>query len=234
MSVYVITLISSCSLSQRMVALTLQNYYAGIRRPGLKVTQSSRVCSAHFATGKTIPYVQSPSLVKEKPRQRRQLVKHPLPERSVASKHKKTPGQACCRIPSLVTLTQNYLQQQLSHNAHLATISGINDQLAAINLSQGDTITCLRYELDKAGAELIEVENDKATTIANHTKQTHNFLQTNKVLAFDINRLTQMLDKLSMEKIIAEIKASVYEKCKYRLCAEDFTDIDSDIQWPIS
>ena len=31
--------------------VALQNYYAGIRRPGLNVTQSLRVCSAHFATG---------------------------------------------------------------------------------------------------------------------------------------------------------------------------------------
>lgn len=127
----VITLISSCSLSQRMVALTLQNYYAGIRRPGLKVTQSSRVCSAHFATGKTIPYVQSPSLVKEKPRQRRQLVKHPLPERSVASKHKKTPGQACCRIR---------IEQRAWHDTRGFLGRGQNSRLGMI--SHADKFGC--------------------------------------------------------------------------------------------
>ena len=38
---------------------------AGTRRPGLKVIQSSRVCSAHISKASAIPYVQSPSLIKE-------------------------------------------------------------------------------------------------------------------------------------------------------------------------
>ena len=101
----------------------------------MKVTSSTRVCSAHFAPGCTIPYVKSPSLIRPEKTARRIIVRQ--------TPHEESPSRTT--VPSLKELCQLQLQDQIGklhqlEQEHVSTKREFCNQIDNFNRLQNRQI----------------------------------------------------------------------------------------------
>ena len=193
------------------------NIILGIKRPSLKVTNSTRVCSAHFSLGSTIPYVKSPSLVKKNTVERRPLVRHLLTDKR--------------KVPSLKKLAMKYISVQLSKVAEL------QHKCETMQVDHSNQVSVL---MDKQ-SQLSGTVSDLHSSLNQALQATNTLQQYNSELLARCSRhedvekqlgeLKQQVLKLKVENESLQTQVSQFEKVQYRLRAENFKGRDKEIQF---
>ena len=192
----------------------------GIKRPGLKVTNSTRVCSAHFAPGCFIPYVRSPSLVKPAAKERRPLIRYRY------------------TAPSLASLAKIAIEREFRENDELesecTTLKTSNSQLLCTTSTLNTTICRLESQLSESSANMQQLQarvRMAEMTITELTKMIDEFDAMRKRHEGEVEELMKGVSKLTMEHECLRSEVKSYERCKFRLRVENFSNDDSGIHY---
>ena len=173
----------------------------------MKVTESTRICSAHFAPGCTVPNVRSPSLTKQEQPARRVLIRNSV----------KTRSKRCTPVLSLSELCKKYVNTTIAKSEHL---EHANDAMKEELTLQGSTCSELKATLSHASQQVATLQAQ------------HEFLQAqHRASADKIESLQNQLSKLSLENESLQKKVHMYEEKRYRLRAEDLKNRDKDVQF---
>ena len=106
----------------------------------MKVTNSTRICSAHFPKGSSIPHVRSLWSTNRVVKERHLLIRHTSD---------KNPEHVCA-VPSLVTLAKDFIQHQLSHNVMFEVQLAELQQQSTALLARESELTAATSEVQKA------------------------------------------------------------------------------------
>ena len=171
----------------------------------MKVTNSTRVCSAHFPLGSRIPYVKSPSLV-TKNIKRRPLVRHLLKDKQkVPSLKKLAMKNISTQLSRVAELEQKYETMQADHRNQMSVIIHEKSQLSCIVSGLHDKLK-------------------QATQASNALKQCNSELLSHCSRLEDAEKqlvvLKNQLSKLKIENEAVQTRVSQFEKAQYRLRAE--------------
>ena len=172
----------------------------------MKVTVSTRVCSAHFAPSRTVPYVRSPSLIKQEQPARRLLIRNFV----------KTGSKHCTPVPSLSELCKKYVNTTIAKSEHL---EHANDVMKEELTLQGSTCSDLKAMLSQSSQQVSTLQ-----------AQCEFLQEQNRVNDDKIESLQIQLSKLSLENESLQKKDK--EKCyTCRFRAENLKNRDKDIQF---
>ena len=158
-----------------IIFMNSSNYLLCIKRPNMKVTESTWICSAHFAPGCTVPNVRSPSLTKQEQPARRVLIRNSVKTRS---KH-------CTPVLSLSKLCKKYVNATIAKSEHL---EHANDAMKEELILQGSTCSNLKAKLSHASQQVATLQAQ------------HEFLQAqHRASADKVESLQNQLSKLSLK-----------------------------------
>ena len=177
-------------------------YTAGIKRPTIKVSKSTRVCSAHFAPGYTVPYVKSPILIKPKQPSRRILV-----HKSVKDRSEYYPA-----IPNLSQLCSESVKTNLAKS--------IQYECSKEELKQQvSTSNSLRVNLFQTSPQIVTLQDEKSHL------QCQQRVCDNKITFLEAG-----LARLSLQNELLQKKVCTLQSRRYRLNAEHLKDKDKHVQ----
>ena len=193
----------------------------------MKVTNSTRVCSAHFAPGCSIPCIQSKSL-KPAVKERRPILRQPLRKKY--------------KVPSLANLAKCAVQHEFqNYSVKCFDLRETNDQLRSAKSKLDSTVALLESQLKESHMELqhlqekVEVsETNIVELVKHHSELTTELLKQkamNKEHVSEVEKLTKAMNVLSLQHELLTKEVSSYKDCKYKLRVENFTDNDSGIQF---
>ena len=185
----------------------------GIKRPGMKVTSSTRVCSAHFAPGCTIPYVKSPSLIRPEKTARRTIVRQTLHESSSRT-----------AVPSLKELCRFQLQDQLGKLHHLEQEHISTKRELCNQIDKFDQLQNRQRETMQAATSL-----ENAVSLLQSDKSHLHSQMVSKVKA--IESLEAEMSRLTLETVLLKSTVDRLKQGRFHLHAEDFDGRDKDINF---
>ena len=180
----------------------------------MKVTSSTRVCSAHFAPGCTIPYVKSPSLIRPEKTARRVIVRQ--------TPHEESPSRTA--VPCLKELCQLQLQDQLGklhqlEQEHVSTKRELNNHIDKFDQLQNRQVETMQT-LASLEDTVSLLESDKSQLQS---------LMVSKVK--DIESLEAEISRLTLETVLLKSSVDRLKQGRFRLRAEDFDGRDKDINF---
>ena len=169
----------------------------------MKVSKSTRLCSAHFAPGCTVPYVKSPSLVKPKKQPRHTLIRKSIKDRSDYYKE----------VPSLSQLCATDIKINLAKSVQY-------EHYKAELLQQEVSCNTLSNNLSQSVQQVVTLMKENSLL---HSQQSSS--------AGRIASLEAELSRLSLQNRCLQEKVEVYEHHRYRLRAENLENNDSEIHF---
>ena len=180
----------------------------------MKVTNSTRVCSAHFPRGSTIPYVRSPSLVTTNV-ERRPLVRHLLKDKR--------------KVPSLKKLAMKYISVQLSKVTELEqkceTMQADHKNQLSVIMHEKSQLSCTVSDLHSR----LNQETQASNTLKQYNSELLAYCSSLEDVEKQLDVLTNQFAKLKIENESLQTRVSQFEKAQYRLRAENFKGRDKEM-----
>ena len=180
----------------------------------MKVTSSTRVCSAHFAPGCTIPYVKSPSLIRSEKSARRIIVRQ--------TPHEDPPSRTA--VPSLKELCQLHLQDQLGKLHQLEQENTLTKRELCNQIDKFDQLQNKQTETVQTVTSL-----ENAVSSLQSDKSQLQSLMVSKVKS--IETLEAEISRLTLETVLLKSSVDTFKQGRFQLRAEDLDKRDKDINF---
>jgi len=177
----------------------------------MNVTDSTRVCSAHFGHGCTVPYVKSPSLKKPEQPARRVLIRKSVKDRSEYYKP----------VPSLSELCKK----------HVGAILAKSVQLEHTEVSLREKLILQESVCSKLMTESHQTVNSLTERVVMLQAEKLHLQSQHEASVSKIESLQAQLSNLSLKNECLQKTVHTYEENRYRLRAEYLKGRDKDIQF---